>query len=70
MFTRCFAPTHSLDPGQPRFRDLTQCMKDTYAHDPGALWDAFGIAPGVKVLLLFVFASPVPKILHAQAAVY
>ncbi|KAH9916450.1 uncharacterized protein B0H18DRAFT_939252 [Fomitopsis serialis] len=45
---KCFASTDSLEPGEPRFRDLTQCIKDTYAHDPEVLWDAFGIAPGVK----------------------
>jgi hypothetical protein len=48
---RCRASTESLSPGEPRFRELTQCIKDTYSHDPDLMWDAFGIAPGVTVIL-------------------
>ncbi|KAH9916928.1 uncharacterized protein B0H18DRAFT_1087215 [Fomitopsis serialis] len=45
---KCFAPPDELGEGDLRFREVTQLIKDTYSHDPDILWDAFGIAPGVK----------------------
>ncbi|KAH9918159.1 uncharacterized protein B0H18DRAFT_1086893 [Fomitopsis serialis] len=45
---KCFAAPDELGEGALRFRELTQQIKDTYSHDPDVLWDAFGIAPGVK----------------------
>ncbi|KAI0310520.1 hypothetical protein OF83DRAFT_1178460, partial [Amylostereum chailletii] len=46
---KCLSPSDTLEGcGHPRTRELMQCHKDTFSHDPDLLWDTFGLAPGVK----------------------
>lgn len=41
-------PTHMHEEGDPRFRALDEVLRAGYSS--ANLWDAFGIADGVKVL--------------------